>query len=78
LIDLVVERVNPDHSEINADVVRVLQTKKPPYDWPSRLGRRFLFYWQVWRWIMEGRLTAANADSFYQQLSFKSDGKNQR
>ncbi len=66
LLDAVVLLIPPDHPDLDADTVRTLQKAGPPYSWPARLGRRMLFYWQAWRWIMEGRLTASNAEMFLQ------------
>lgn len=67
MFDLVVQTVFPDHPDLNADAVRKLQLAVPPYSWETRLGRRMLFYWQTWRWVMEGQLTAGNAENFLQQ-----------
>ena len=64
LFDAVVRAISPDHPELNADTVKMLQAALPPYSWSARLGRRFLFYWQVWQWVMQGKLTTGNADSF--------------
>ncbi len=69
MLDLVVQMVSPAHPDLNADAVRKLQLAVAPHSWETRLGRRMLFYWQTWRWIMEGRLTANNAESFLQQNS---------
>jgi hypothetical protein len=66
LFDAVVQMISPDHPDLNADAVRRLQRAQPPFDWETRLGRRFLFYWQVWRWVMKGRLTTWNAETFMQ------------
>lgn len=64
LIEEVIQRISPDHPSLNADAVRQLQNDTPPYSWPSRLGRRTLFYWQIWQCIMEGKLTTGNAATF--------------
>jgi hypothetical protein len=67
ILDAVLQLIPLDHPDINPDRVRALQKAQPPYDWPERLGRRMLFYWQVWRLVMEGRLTTHNADTFLEQ-----------
>ncbi len=64
VLDAVVQRISPDHPDLNADAVRQLQMERPPFSWPARLGRRTLFYWQAWRWIMEGQLATSNAMTF--------------
>ena len=67
LFDAVVRHAHPDHPDLNPDRIRALQEESPPYSWPARLGRRMLFYWQTWRWILEGRLTTWNAETFMDQ-----------
>ena len=64
VIEEVIQRIPPDHPSLNADAVIKLQKDEPPYSWPSRLGRRTLFYWQIWQWVMEGKLTTGNAATF--------------
>ena len=76
LLDAVVRRAEADHPDLDADAVRRLQQAKPPYTWPVRLGRRMLFYWQIWRFIMQGRLTASNAETFLQEDVPKTSGDN--
>ncbi len=67
VIEVVIQRIHPDHPSLNADAVIQLQKDEPPYSWSSRLGRRTLFYWQVWQWVMEGKLTAGNAATFLEE-----------
>ena len=67
LLDRIIRDINPAHPDLDADTVRRLQQEEPPYSWTARLGRRMLFYWQAWRWIMEGRLTTWNAEAFLQE-----------
>jgi hypothetical protein len=71
LLDAVVQRISPDHPDLNCDTVRMFQTVKLPYNWNARLGRRLLFYWQVWQWVMKGKLTTADADGFMDQELFQ-------
>ncbi|MBN2212136.1 MAG: hypothetical protein JW709_12130 [Sedimentisphaerales bacterium] len=63
LLDTVIRQVSPDDTDLNADTVRCLQQKTPPFTWSTRLARRMLFYRQMWLWIMEGRLTPKNLDT---------------
>jgi hypothetical protein len=49
--------VNPGHSDLNADGIRRLQSELAASDSLTRSARALLFYWQVWRWIMNGQLT---------------------
>jgi hypothetical protein len=66
----VVQRVFLDHPDLNCDMVRMLQTVQLPYSWNARLGSRLLFYWQVWQWVMQGKLITGNADEFLDQELF--------
>lgn len=63
LVDRVISLVNPDHPDLNLEAVRLLQQAKGPTDWNTRGARETLFYWQVWRWVMDGTLTVWNKDS---------------
>ena len=74
LLDVVVRHIHPDHPDLNADTVCTLQKAEPPYSWTERLGRRMLFYWQTWRWIMENRLTTWNAETFLQEDGLQGRG----
>ena len=74
LLDTVIRLIPPDHPDLNADTVRRLQKAEPPYDWTARVGRRMLFYWQTWRWIMENRLTTWNAETFLQEDGLQGRG----
>ena len=76
LLDAVIRLIPPDHPDLNADTVRTLQKAEPPYDWTERLGRRMLFYWQTWRWIMEGLLTTWNVETFLQEEVAQKDQSN--
>jgi hypothetical protein len=58
LIDRVIERVQPDHPELDGPAVRMLQGQGP-FDRDQNAAREILFYWQIWRWIMEGQFTAS-------------------
>jgi len=51
LVDRVIERVDADHPVLNNVKVRKhREWSKYSYE------RALLFYWQVWRWIMEGKI----------------------
>ena len=56
--------IEADHPDLNAEVVHALAQSKPPYDWHQVLARNILFYWQTWRWTMEGRFSTRNIMSF--------------
>jgi hypothetical protein len=70
LFDAVVQKVSPDNLDLDSNEVLRLQRARPPLDWRTRLGRRLLFYWQVWNWVMEGSLTTWSAESFFQKNLF--------
>ncbi len=53
-LDEVRRHLELDHPDLDADGVRALDH-----------DRRLPFYWQVWRWVMEGHLTTWNADTFF-------------
>jgi hypothetical protein len=67
LMDRVIQRIDPDQEDLDATGVAAVKAARPPYDWNVRLGRSLLFYWQTWRWDMEGQLSTWNADSFLHQ-----------
>lgn len=73
LVANVVRSINPEHPEVNADMVRIVQDDENSQEWPVKLSRSMLFYWQVWHWVMEGRLTTWNADSFHGNLFGQQD-----
>lgn len=73
MLDMVVSMVSPDHPDLNSDAVRTLQQAVAPYSWETRLARRMLFYWQTWRWVMEGTLTTSNAETFLTQNISRED-----
>ncbi|MCL2927438.1 MAG: hypothetical protein MGG37_05270 [Trichodesmium sp. MAG_R01] len=51
----VIARVDTGHDDLNCDEVRLIQdfTRSNP----NKLSyeQRLLFYWQVWRWVMDGK-----------------------
>jgi hypothetical protein len=64
LVSQVLKTIEADHPDLNAEAVHALARSKPPYDWHQVLARNILFYWQTWRWTMEGRLSTRNTVSF--------------
>jgi hypothetical protein len=57
LVRQTIALVNPEHSDLNADGIRTLQDKFSASDPVTRGARALLFYWQIWRWIINGQLT---------------------
>lgn len=57
LVRQTIALVNPGHSDLNADGIRMLQDELSGSDPVARSARALLFYWQIWRWIMSGQLT---------------------
>jgi hypothetical protein len=49
--------IDPGHPDLHADGIRTLQSDFSASDPVTRSARAFLFYWQIWRWVMEGQLT---------------------
>ncbi len=68
LVNRVIRAVRPDHPDLNADTIMRLKKEKPPYDWNTKLSRSMLFYWQIWRWIMQGDLNVENSDTFLTEM----------
>jgi hypothetical protein len=57
LVSQTIALVNPGHSDLNADGIRMLQSEFSASDPVTRSARTLLFYWQIWRWMMNGQLT---------------------
>lgn len=57
LVRQTIALVNPGHSDLNADGIRMLQSEFSASDPIIRNAHALLFYWQIWRWIMDGQLT---------------------
>jgi hypothetical protein len=55
-VNRVIKHVNPDHPDLNGAEVRLLQREQYPARHPARTSQELLFYWQVWRWVMDGSL----------------------
>ncbi|MCI0546701.1 MAG: hypothetical protein L0027_05405 [Candidatus Rokubacteria bacterium] len=56
LVDRVLEHVDPAHPDLNADGVRPLISAAGSPDPERNAARQLLFYWQAWRWIMDGSI----------------------
>jgi hypothetical protein len=56
LIRRVVSMVEPGHADLRRDAVARLQSGGGGE--VERQARRLLFHWQIWRWVLEGRLDA--------------------
>lgn len=57
LVRRVLALVEPGHPNLRSDEVARLQRTEGGRD-VARQARRLLFHWQIWRWVMEGRLDA--------------------
>jgi hypothetical protein len=51
-------RVEPDHPDLTRDAVRALTRQAAASDPVARAARELLFYWQMWRWVMDGSVHA--------------------
>jgi hypothetical protein len=60
LVPRVLALVDADHPDLNAPAARMLQ-RGTRGRMPGPV-RALLFYWQTWRWIMEGRLSIQRQD----------------
>jgi len=62
LLAPVIARVQADHPDLNGAGVRDIRlaVEKDPTRQPHEA--RLLFYWQLWRWIMEGEMDAVRDD----------------
>jgi hypothetical protein len=62
LLERVLARVDPSHPDLSADTVRPLIAAGASADPVTRAARRWLFYWQMWRWVMEGDIHRRRAE----------------
>ncbi|MCP2731285.1 hypothetical protein [Limnofasciculus baicalensis] len=62
LLAEVIAQVNPAHPDLNSD--NICRIKVENETDPTRFSseRELLFYWQVWRWIMEGKIYKGRVD----------------
>jgi hypothetical protein len=56
----VLERVDAGHPDLNHDGVVAILGSDPNVPYQS-LGQSWLFYWQMWRWVMDGSLKTRQA-----------------
>lgn len=62
LLDRVLQRVDPGHPDLHSDTVRAFVATVADTDPITRAARRWLFYWQMWRWVMEGQIQSQRAE----------------
>jgi len=55
-IKMVISQINPEHHNLNAEGVRRIQKSVDAGTQNQFYEVSLLFYWQVWRWIMEGKI----------------------
>jgi hypothetical protein len=60
LVSNAIALVDADHPDLNAPAVQML--KRGTRDRIPGDARALLFYWQTWRWVMEGRLSIQRRD----------------
>jgi hypothetical protein len=56
LVDRVLLTIDPGHPDLNANAVRSLLVPQRPQDPTAASARHWLFYWKIWRDLMEGRI----------------------
>jgi hypothetical protein len=57
IVNRVLALLDVEHPDLNRDAVARLRSSAPCGEVAGQ-ARRLLFYWQIWRWTMEGRLQA--------------------
>ena len=62
VVERVISRVDPDHPDLCHDLVAAIKRRQVPHDQVTNHARLLLFYWQVWRWVMEGALSISRKD----------------
>jgi len=62
LLHRTLQRIDPGHPDLSAETVRPLLAAEGPSDPMTRTARRWLFYWQMWRWVMGGDIHARRAE----------------
>jgi hypothetical protein len=56
LLRRVLQHIDPGHPDLASDTVRAFVGAPSISDPIAGVARRWLFYWQMWRWVMEGDL----------------------
>jgi hypothetical protein len=64
LLNRVIACIDPEHPDLNLGEVLELQRGDAQNNAVSAAARPLLFYWQVWRWLMEGRFPEMRASLF--------------
>jgi hypothetical protein len=62
LVKRALQQVDPGHPDLSAGTVAALLKADGSADPATRTARRWLFYWQMWRWVMEGGIHARRAE----------------
>ena len=62
LISSVIAHIPADHPDLNSDGVEAVRKGRLRFRPAGRPARLLLFYWQMWRWVMEGRISSLNMD----------------
>jgi asparagine synthase (glutamine-hydrolysing) len=62
LLKRTLQRVDAGHPDLRADIVATLLRVGGDADPVTQTAHRWLFYWQMWRWIMEGEILARRAE----------------
>jgi hypothetical protein len=62
LVARAIALVDVDHPELNAPAVQELKRGAGAHDQSTRVARNLLFYWQIWRWMLEGSLQSRRED----------------
>jgi hypothetical protein len=65
LIARAIALVDVDHPDLNAPAVQLLKRDGGARDRITRAARNLVFYWQTWRWMMEGHLSIKRKDFLF-------------
>jgi hypothetical protein len=63
LVDRVVATIDPEHPDLNPDVVRNLQNVQKER-WVDTYAKQYLFYWKTWRDMMDCKASTSDAGLF--------------
>lgn len=62
LLRRVLQHIDPGHPDLASDTVRAFVGAQGSSDPVTGIARRWLFYWQMWRWVMEGELRSRRTE----------------
>ena len=62
LLERVLRRIDSGDPDLDSDGVRGLVAAGDSADPVTRAARRWLFYWQMWRWVMSGEIRALQSE----------------